>query len=239
MLLEQPNRLHDDVVEVQGARRAQPPLVLAVDVGHGLLVVRGGLAFVIGRRHEVVLGPADHRRDLPGGIALRVDVHLLEHQRDDPLGVAFVVDREVARHAEVGVLAPKDPGAGRMEREDPHALGHPGPEQALDPLGHLLRGLVGEGDGQDLVGADPALPDQERDPVGQGASLSTAGAGHDEHRALGLQDGFALDRVQRCEQGRIEELSGCHTCDSRTRRRRPGSCAGSLTPTRWWPGVST
>ena len=103
----------------------------------------------------MVLGPPDHGGDLPGRIALGVDVHLLLHQGDDPLGVAVVVDRERGGQAGVIVLAAQEPDARAVEREDPHPLGDAAAQQPLDAIGHLPRGLVRERDRQDRVGADP------------------------------------------------------------------------------------
>ena len=88
-----------------------------------------------------------------------------------------------------------------MERQDPHAPGDARANEPLDPLGHLPRRLVREGDGEDLVGADAVFPDQVSDPMGERPGLAAAGAGDDQDRALGMQDGLALDVVERLEQG--------------------------------------
>ena len=55
-------------------------------------------------------------------------------------------------------------------------------EDAGDALPHLLRGLVGEGDGEDLALLRQAGPDQVGDAVGDDARLARAGAGEDEQR---------------------------------------------------------
>ncbi len=69
-------------------------------------------------------------------------------------------------------------------------------EEFVDALGHLVGGLVGEGDGEDGVGRDAALLDEIGDAVGDDAGLAGAGAGEDEHRAVDGFDGFALLRIQ-------------------------------------------
>ena len=62
VLAEQPDGLHDDVVEVERPGRAQAPLVLGVDLADRLLEVRvRGLLGVLAGADEVVLGLADHR----------------------------------------------------------------------------------------------------------------------------------------------------------------------------------
>ena len=56
--------------------------------------------------------------------------------------------------------------------------------EALDPVPHLAGRLVGEGNGQDLVGEDAALLQQPRDPVSQDPGLARARPGDDEDRSL-------------------------------------------------------
>ena len=75
------------------------------------------------------------------------------------------------------------------------------PDQRGDPLAHLGRGLVGEGDGQDLAGVDVAGGQQVGDPVGQHAGLARARAGDDEQR-LTLVDhrGSRCWGLRPCEQ---------------------------------------
>ena len=55
-----------------------------------------------------------------------------------------------------------------------------GAEQRFQPLRHLARGLVGEGDRQDVVRADAASRDQVGDPVGDDAGLARARPGQDQ-----------------------------------------------------------
>ncbi len=69
-------------------------------------------------------------------------------------------------------------------------------EQALDALGHLAGGLVGEGDGEDGVGSDALFLDEPGDAAGDDAGLAGAGSGEDQQRALGGFDGGALFGIQ-------------------------------------------
>jgi hypothetical protein len=89
-----------------------------------------------------------------------------------------------------------------VEREDPHPASQAGTDELLHALGHLARGLVGEGDREDLERADPVLADQVRDPMGEGPGLAAPGAGDDQDGSLRVQDGLALDVVERFEQRR-------------------------------------
>ena len=99
------------------------------------------------------------------------------------------------------VFATQDPGARGVEREDPHPLGDPAADQALDAVGHLTRGLVRERDRQDRSRGHAEVADQVRDAVRQGAGLPGAGPGHDEDGPLRVEDGLGLDVVQAFEQG--------------------------------------
>ena len=76
-----------------------------------------------------------------------------------------------------------------------------GPTVGLDPLAHLARRLVREGDREDLVRLDAARGEQVRDPVGEDARLARAGAGDHEQRPLRRRDRLALRVVQVGEVG--------------------------------------
>jgi hypothetical protein len=88
-----------------------------------------------------------------------------------------------------------------MEGAEPrHALDG-GADQVPDPLAHLARGLVGEGDAQDLGRPSEACPDQVRQARGQGRGFAGAGARQHQHRAFGGQHRLALGRVEVIDQG--------------------------------------
>src|SRR5947209_6752497 len=56
-------------------------------------------------------------------------------------------------------------------------------DERLDALAHLAGGLVGEGDGEDVVGPHP-LAQQPGDAARDDARLTAAGAGEDEQGPL-------------------------------------------------------
>ena len=62
----------------------------------------------------------------------------------------------------------------------------------VQPLAHLPRRLVGEGDGKDIFGRDLHVGDKVGDARGQNARLAAARAREHEHGALGIQDGRVL-----------------------------------------------
>ena len=97
-------------------------------------------------------------------------------------------------------LPAQDARAGGVEGRDPHRGRHRA-DQVDHPALHLGRGLVGEGDGEDLVGTGLAALDQVRDAVGQHPRLARAGARQDEQRAAFVVDGRRLPLVQQRSPG--------------------------------------
>ena len=93
---------------------------------------------------------------------------------------------------------------------------------SADAVPHLLGGLVRERDGEHLVGARQALLDGVRDAVRDDARLAGAGAGEDEHRAVGVHDGLALFGVERREQ--------IHSCGNPVVTRGPAGGRGVAGP---------
>jgi hypothetical protein len=86
-----------------------------------------------------------------------------------------------------------------VEGHHPHGARRAADEQ-LDPLAHLLRRLVGEGDGQDLVGLRAPRVQEPCDPVREHARLAGARAGEDEQRTFAVGHGLALRRVEPGEE---------------------------------------
>ena len=106
--LQDVDREHQQVVEVDGVRREQPALVELVDVGDGLVVEARDTRRVLVGRDELVLRLRDLCVDAAGDEALRVAVELLEARLHEPHLVGLVVDREVRAVAEPFRLAAQD-----------------------------------------------------------------------------------------------------------------------------------
>ncbi len=198
---QQVDRRHDQVVEVERVGLAQPRLVHGVGLGEGLLEAVGGLGGEVLLVDQLVLqvrdlGAEGLRREL-----LRVDVQVAADQGHQALGVGGVVDRERGREAELLRLAAQDADARAVEGHHPHRVGTRA-DELLDALLHLARGLVGEGDREDLPGVHIALAEEVGDAVGEHAGLAGAGAGHDEQRGVRVNDGRALVLVQPVQEGR-------------------------------------
>jgi hypothetical protein len=68
-----------------------------------------------------------------------------------------------------------------VEGADPR-LGVAVRDQLVDALRHLARRLVGEGEGEDLLGTRLLAGDEVGDAAGEDGGLAGARAGHDEQR---------------------------------------------------------
>jgi hypothetical protein len=212
--LQQVDRRHDQVVEVQRVGLAQPCLVGRVDLRQLLLHPRLGLGAVGLPVDQLVLQVAHLVAHRAGREALGVQVEVAADQRHQPLGVGRVVDREGAGEAQLLGLGAQDPDARGVERQHPHRPGA-GTDDGGHPLAHLAGGLVGEGDRQDLAGLHVAGREQVGDAGGERLGLAGAGAGDDEQRAALMDHRLALLRVEPLEQP-------VHRRPGRSQHGRPG-----------------
>jgi hypothetical protein len=90
--------------------------------------------------------------------------------------VVGVEDREAGFEAGELGMAPEDLDADGMKSAEPgHALDHAA-DQMADPLLHLARRLVGEGDAEDLAGPGAAGGEDVGETGRQNASLAGTGA---------------------------------------------------------------
>ena len=137
----------------------------------------------------MVLGPGDSAEGYAGFEGLVVKGEALEGLFDYGLLIGLVVDGEGAgkafvANAEGFDIAAEDAHAEAVEGGD-GGLGEGG--VAEDPgysLAHLFGGLVGEGDGEDVVGGDAAFLDEVGDPMSDDAGFAAAGAGEEEDGAV-------------------------------------------------------
>ena len=196
-LLEQPDGLEQEVVEVERVRLAQPLLVARREPGDGPLAVVGGVLGEEGRVEHLVLGPADRaehraRAELAGERHVLLAEDLL-HQR---LLVVRVVDDEPPADADGLAVGAEHARGERMERAGHHvppALA----DQADDPFAQLRRGPVGEGHREDPPRGDVLDADQVGDAVGQDAGLARSRTGEDQQRTLRRRHRARLFRVER------------------------------------------
>jgi hypothetical protein len=206
-------------------------LVVLVDVGHRLLEERANQLAVVGGRPQAVLGVGDLGLHCDRREPLGVDVQVAEAALHQPARIGLVVDGELARVAQPRGVGAQHPRAGGVEGEHPHRP-HPRPQQQLDPVAHLLGGLVGERDGQDLPCPRPIGAHQPCDPVGEHARLAAPGPGQDQQRAALVDDGLALGRVETGEEGFEVLLGRClgHPGNGSGRDGRPTGGRGGPGP---------
>ena len=101
-------------------------------------------------------------------------------------------------------MAAQDARGDRVEGAEPHALGGAA-DHRLEPLAHLARRLVGEGDGEHLGRKGAAGREDVGEPGRQHPGLAGAGAGEHQHRPVDRLDGAALRLV---EAGEVGDLGG-------------------------------
>ena len=195
VVVEQLDRAGDQVVEVEPVGLGQAAVVLAVDVGVALAGERGILLLVLLGRPEVVLRLGDlGQRGARGDLALVV-VEVGDHLANDRALVGVVHDGEVRRDPDLAAVAAEHPHAHAVERPDPE-VARRRPDHALEPRLHLAGRLVGERHRQDAVGEDLLLFQQVRDPVRQYTGLAGPRTREDQHGAVGMLDGRALDVIE-------------------------------------------
>ena len=194
MVAKQSEGQENEVVEIDGIAGLEGGFVAVADMfehGEGIGVRTGG------GLPAVVLEPAEHGED-GGGIDL---VGAAGDAGEDAFHgaqlVAFVIDHEVAFVAEVMDVVPEDANAEGVEGAD----GGPGlasvslpgrfGQEFANAFLHFAGGLVGEGDGEDVVRCD-AFPDHVGDAEGDDSCFAGAGACEDEDRAAEGFHGLAL-----------------------------------------------
>ena len=190
---------HQKVVEVHRVGFEHPLLIERVGLGDSLLEDIALGPSVGGGVDQLVLGARDLRADRARRVALRVDPQLGHAAFQHPQRVRLVIDREAARVAEPLGVGAQHPRAGRVEGGHPHRP-RGAPDQLLDPLAHLRRGLVGEGDRQDLARPRGAGRQQVGDAVGQDPGLTRARSGDHQQRPLFVEHRLALRSVELGQQ---------------------------------------
>ena len=209
--LEQAHGLQQKIVEVQRVGLQQFLAIDLEDVRDLLFLWIGGSKKIFLRIDHVALCPRDAAEGDAWLELLVVVAEALERGLDDGLLVHFVVDGEGA--GEAGARAATGGGDAQgldVAAQDAHAEAVEGGEQgfgqraraeeSVDSLGHLGGGLVGEGDGEDGVGADAALLDEVGDAVSDDARLAGAGAGEQQHGAVDGLNAFLLLRIHVVEK---------------------------------------
>ena len=216
------------VVEIDGAGRPQGLLVAAVSRGGQFPGVAG-----IGREgRERAVGP--HRRALPAADAVEQvagaerglrHLQLLEHLPGGRLLLPAIDDGKPAGEAHPRGMAPEDADAERVDRGDLRLLVAACLQKLAGTGEHLLRGLVGEGDGQNSR-RPRAAPDEVGDPRDHDAGLAGAGSGQHQERSHRRPDGLGLRRI---EAGRRLPWTRRHVVGIHGTRNLPHASQSGLT----------
>ena len=201
MGLEDADDMQQEIAEIGGVERAQALLVVRVELRAAVVEGAGlGGGHPVGRQ-RAVLPAVDEAREHAGRPALLVDVLGLDELLEEPQLVVHVEDGEVRFQAGQFGMAAQELGRERVEGAEPgHALDH-ATDQVADAAAHLAGGLVGEGDGEDLVGLRAAGGEELGDAGGERPGLAGAGAGEHQDRAVESFDGSALVGVEGLEPG--------------------------------------
>ena len=155
------------------------------------------------RANQFFLCRADARQEGAGRELLFVNVelpHALFHQRHL---VGVVVHNKVAVQADLLAELAQQAGAQGMKRADPQMLADVIADELADALLHLLRGLVGEGHGQNVARRDIALGDEIGDAMRKNARFARPRARKQQQRPGSMQHGLPLYGVQALQQGMI------------------------------------
>ena len=184
-------------------------LILLVQLAAAAVGVALALAGVdVARGQPLVLPLVDQPGERARGEALLVEVGGDDQLLEQAQLVVGVEDGEVRLQPDQLGMAAQHLGADRVEGAEPrHPLDRVA-DQPPDALAHLARGLVGEGDRQDLRRPRLARVEQVREPRGERGGLAGARAREHQHRAVGGQHRLALRRVEAAEIGRVGEQCG-------------------------------
>ena len=201
----------DLVAEVHEAGLGQEPLLRLVE-GRELELLVGlvlgfvglrrrpcgfGMGAVLLGRHVFVLGPArvaDEGVEVTGRItegpeATQGKIEDALAEEHDLLGLAQ--HPEIGMEAEVECALAQDAVAEGVKGGDP-GLGVAVGDQLVHPLRHLHRSLLGEGEGEDLLGPRHLARDEVGDAPGEHGGLAGAGPRDDEQGPLAVEHGLAL-----------------------------------------------
>ena len=154
ILLQQMHRLQNQIIEVQRvgiAEFARVKRIHFTDADLTPISLFLPMLAVFCRTDHLLLGAGDGGEHLAGGKCLFIQVQFLEAILDDPLAVVGIVDGKVAAVADAVNIAAQDAHTGGVEGGCPYIAALL-PQHPLQALLQLVGSLVGEGNGQHLVG---------------------------------------------------------------------------------------
>ena len=196
MRLEDRDDMQQKVAEIDRVQGFQTFLIRLVQLGAAIVERRCLSGRNLFRRPGAVLPVVDQSGQHSRRPALFVDVFRHDQLFQQPDLIVGVEDGEVRLQSRQFGMPPEDLDAERVESAEPwHPLDRLA-QQPADPVLHFARGLVGEGNGQDLVRPCLAGMQQMRDPRGQRLGLAGSGARQHQNRAVQCLNRLTLRRVQ-------------------------------------------
>ena len=194
---QQLERQADQVVEVHRLVGVQALLVALHHLGRREFQVILGHCRGLRGVQALVLPQADGPLPAARGLGVGGAAGVAQHAQH----VVAVEDGEVLLQVQARAVGAQHAHAQRVEGTDHQVPRGAGAHQGLGALAHLGGGLVGEGDGRDLLGLQPRLQ-QLGDLVHDDPRLARAGTGQHEARPVQVVHGLVLGRVERGGGGR-------------------------------------
>ncbi len=190
---EQLHRLHQQVIEIQGAVLGQQLLVALVDPLCHLLTIGAGPH--LGGGDKLILGIRDLAEHRPGAKELVIQIQAADSLSRQAELISAVIDDILRRDAgRLGILT-QDTRADGVERTYGQ-LAKSLAQQEVEPVLHLPGSLVGKGHGHNLPGRHVVLLHQVGHPVGQHPGLAAAGSGEHQHRTVHRLHCLSLGAIQ-------------------------------------------
>ena len=155
---------------------------------------------VFGRRHELVLGPADHRRKaaqdrarVEREIVVQEAAHLRAQLEQEELLSDLVEDAAAIGQAELGAVRGQEAVAETVEVVDPQAGGALDTDGRLEAVAELGRGPDVVRQDEDVLGGEVrVLVEKVADALDDDGRLARPGTGEDHQRPVAPLDGRAL-----------------------------------------------
>ncbi len=230
IVLEDVQRVQQQVTEIAGVERAQTGLVdlvetLSASFGEGPFVVLAQLV-----RHQAAILPAiDQAGEMARRPALLVDILGLDDLFEQAQLVVRVKNGERGFQIHQFGMAAQDLGRDRVKGSQPgHALDGFADDLA-DALLHLACRLVGEGDGEDFPRPGTTGREDVGEAGGEDAGLAGAGTGQHQDRSVHRFHCRTLLIIQPVQIGRRRRRAR-HVGDGKTGHAIPCCLGGGDNP---------
>ncbi len=209
-VLKDGQHVQHQIAEITGIQGLQPVLIQLVEqVQPATGEVTGIGSADLVRGQATILPALDHAHQHPWRPGLVVDTLGFHDLLEQPDLVIGIDDVEIGFETDPFRMTAQHPCRERMEGAEPPALDRH-TKQSADPLAHLARGFVGEGNRKDLVRCRLAGRQQMRKAGGQRTGLAGTGTGQHQHRTIGGQHRFPLRGVEAMHIWRFIRRRVCH-----------------------------